>query len=116
MTIDLRYIVGVPEVASTLTFQAWLHSTVDGSLSSLHCCLCENPENLHCHLDTLVLVPPQIRLHHPRVQREHAYPCACNMSTNTYTVTYIQCMLYIHENKYDAVIFMCIFCYDLNFA
>lgn len=76
----------IPEVASTLALQTWLHSTVNGCLCSLHCCLGENPENLHRHLNTLVLVPPQVRLHHPRVQREHAHPCACNICTDTHTV------------------------------
>lgn len=80
--------VFVPEVSSTLAFQAWLHSTVDGSLCPLHRCLCENSENLYCHLDTLVLMPPQIGLYHPRVQREHAYACTCNMCAATYIVTY----------------------------
>lgn len=84
----LAEILCVPEIASTLAVQAWLHSTVDGGLCSLHCCLGENPEDLHCHLDTLVLVPPQVRLHHPRVQREHAHPCTCSTYTCTYTVTY----------------------------
>lgn len=69
--------LSVPEVASTLVLQVRLHGAVDGRLGSFHCGLGENLEDLHCHLDALVLVPPQVRLHHPRVQREHAHPAAC---------------------------------------
>lgn len=76
----------LPEVPSALAIQLWLHSTVDGGLRSLHCCLGENPKDLHCHLDALVLVPPQVRLHHPRVQGEDAHPCACNTPSQTYRV------------------------------
>lgn len=79
----------VPEVAPTLAVQVWLHSTVDGGLRPLHCRLGENAEDLHCHLDDLVLVPPQVRLHHPRVQREHAHPCACKTLTSTCTVKHL---------------------------
>lgn len=67
----------VPEVAAALALQVWLHGAVDGGLGSFHCCLGEELEDLHRHLDALVLVPPQVRLHHPRVQREHAHPGAC---------------------------------------
>lgn len=89
----LAEILRVPEVPSALAVQAWLHGTVDGGLCSLQCCLGENPEDLHCHLDTLVLVSPQVRLHHPRVQGEHTHPCTCNMYTPTQSPTHI---LYIH--------------------
>lgn len=68
----------VPEVPPALAVQAWLHSAVDGGLCSLQCCLGKNPEDLHCHLDALVLMSPQVRLHHPRVQREHTHPRTCN--------------------------------------
>lgn len=50
----------VPEVTPTLAVQVWLHSTVDGGLRPLHSRLGENPEDLHRHLDALVLVPPQV--------------------------------------------------------
>lgn len=70
--------ISVPEVASALALQTWLYSAVDGGLCPLHCCFGEDPEDLHCHLDTLVLMPPQVRLHHSRVKREHTHPCACN--------------------------------------
>lgn len=76
----------LPEVPAALAVQLWLHSTVDGGLRSLHCCLGENPEDLHGHLDALVLVPPQVGLHHPRVQGEDAHPRTCNTYPVKHTV------------------------------
>lgn len=74
----------VPEVPSTLALQVRLHSTVDGGLCSFYCGLGENSEDLHGHLDALVLVPPQIRLHHARVKRKHAHTRTCNTDANDY--------------------------------
>lgn len=70
----------VAEIASALALQAWFHSTKDGGLGSLHCCLSKNPEDLHCYLYALVLVPPQVRLDHPRVQRKDTDTSSCSIN------------------------------------
>lgn len=74
----------VPEVPSTLALQVRLHSAVDGGLCSFYCGLGENSEDLHSHLDALVLVPPQIRLHHPGVKGKYTHTRTCDMGRNNY--------------------------------
>lgn len=74
----------VPEVPSTLALQMRLHSAVDGGLCSFYRGLGENSKDLHGYLDALVLVPPQIRLHHPRVKRKYTHARTCDMDVNDY--------------------------------
>lgn len=78
----------LPEIVSTLALQALFHSTKDGGLCSLHCCLGKNPEDLHCYLYALMLVSPQIRLDHSRVQRKDTDASSCSMNKGQ---VYIYC-------------------------
>lgn len=84
VTILKAKLLLVPEVPSTLALQMRLHSAVDSGLCSFYCSLCENSKDLHGHLDALVLVPPQIRLHHPRVKRKYTHARTCDMEVNEY--------------------------------
>lgn len=86
VTIPRVKLLVVPEVPSAVALQVRLHSAVDGGLCSFYCGLDENSKDLHGHLDALVLMPPQFRLHHPGVKREYTHTCACDMDMNDYRI------------------------------
>ncbi|TNN63825.1 hypothetical protein EYF80_025943 [Liparis tanakae] len=53
-----------------------------------------------CAPSSVVLV----RLHHPRVQREHAHPCACNTNTGPYGHLHAYCHV---NNDMQTTLVMC---------